>query len=175
MNDDLAIEAPSLVSVGAQQLVADANRLGLRWQIRLGTVVMVSSDFTKVFLILDGDTVAVRAVPMSGSGFIVGARTYVVETQQGSYYIFGLTGPLVASSSVSFAPVANTPTSASVSWGVALPGTVHVTVSAESSVPGSQVIECSMNQITATGCTVWLYRTNSATTRLHVIACGSHA
>jgi hypothetical protein len=40
-------------------------------------------------------------------------------------------------------------------------------------VPGSQVEEVSINQITATGCTVWVYRTNTTSTRVHVIAVGS--
>jgi hypothetical protein len=163
------MEAPSLVATGVQAVVEGASRLGLTWSLRLGTV----TDAINKTVTLDGDTSAISAQFMGDMGWINGLRVFVIQVPEGACYVVGQALSNHASTSISFTPVANTPTSASVTWGRALPGTVHVTVSAESSVPGSQVHEVSMNQITATGCTVWLYRTNTTTTRVHVIAQGS--
>lgn len=78
----------------------------------------------------------------------------------------------VAYTSVLITPVANTATSGALAWGKTLSGTVHVVVCPETSVPGSQVIECTVNGITSTGATAWVYRTNTTQTRVHAIAVG---
>jgi hypothetical protein len=44
-----------------------------------------------------------------------------------------------------------------------------VTVTADSSAPG-QIIEINVTDVTATGCTIWLARTNTTTTTVYWIA-----
>lgn len=162
-------EAPSLIGAGVQAVLEGADRLGLTWALRLGTI----TDALNGTVVLDGDSVPISAQLMGDMGWVNGVRVFVIQVPEGACYVVGQVLSNIAATSVVIVPVANTPTSGAVTWGRALPGNVHVTVSAESAVPGSQVIEVSANQITATGCTVWLYRTNTTSTRVHVIAVGS--
>ncbi|MET9350168.1 hypothetical protein [Streptomyces termitum] len=69
---------------------------------------------------------------------------------------------------VTITPVANTPTSASVS-GLNLRGAGTITgfATASTSAPGTGVHEVSVSNATATGMTVWLYRTDTAVTDIH--------
>lgn len=76
----------------------------------------------------------------------------------------------IAHGSVSITPTANTPTSKSVSFGKTFPSTPNVIISAETSVPGSTVLECGATNISTTGFTAWVYRTNTTATVLHWIA-----
>lgn len=65
---------------------------------------------------------------------------------------------------VSIVPVANTPTGVTIS-GIGLnAGTYSAFVTADSSVPGSTVIEASANGVTNDGLTVWIYRINTTST-----------
>ncbi|MGW5696052.1 hypothetical protein ACWEWX_35585, partial [Streptomyces asiaticus] len=67
---------------------------------------------------------------------------------------------------------ANTPTSITVT-GLNLPGTVHrAFVTAQSSVPGT-VTEVTANNVTATGLTLWLSRTNTTTTNIWYLVVAS--
>ena len=163
------LEAPSLIGAGAQAVVENASRLGLTWKMRLGTVM----DSTNSTVRLDGDSATIGAEFMGDMGWVNGLRVYVIQIPEGACYVVGQAQSNIAAASVVIIPVANTPTSGAVDWGYALPGFVHVTATAESAVPGSQVLEVSINQITATGCTVWIYRTNTTSSRVHVIAVGS--
>lgn len=163
------LEAPSLIGTGIKAVLDGASRLGLTWTLRLGTII----DAANGTVVLDGDSVPISAQLMGDMGWINGVRVFVIQVPEGACYVVGQVLSNIASTSVLITPVANTPTSAAVTWGRALPGNVHVVVAAESSVPGSQVMEVSSNQITATGCTVWLYRSNTTATTVHVVAVGS--
>jgi hypothetical protein len=78
----------------------------------------------------------------------------------------------VGAGSVLITPVANTPTSGAVTWGgKSLPGTVRAWATAQTTVPNT-VLEVTVSGITATGCTAWIYRTNTTATTVHVIAIG---
>lgn len=77
----------------------------------------------------------------------------------------------VATAIVAITPVANTPTSGTVSWGKTLPGTVRAWCTAETVAPGT-VLETSVTAVTSTGATVWIYRTNTTLTSVAVIAIG---
>lgn len=70
----------------------------------------------------------------------------------------------IASGSVTITPVANTPTSLAVT-GLNLQGagTTRVFVCANTLVPGT-VVEVAVNGVSATGFTLWLYRTNTPPT-----------
>lgn len=66
---------------------------------------------------------------------------------------------------VTITPVANTPTSTSVS-GLSLKGTGTVVglVTSVTSVPGTSVQETSISSVSESGMTVWIYRTNTVAT-----------
>jgi len=66
-------------------------------------------------------------------------------------------------------PVANTPTSMSVSWGKTLSGTVYAYATALTTVPGS-VVEVSISGVSSTGCTLWVYRTTSSAFSVNLLA-----
>ncbi len=66
---------------------------------------------------------------------------------------------------VTITPVANTPTSTTVT-GLDLKGTGDVMgfCTSVTSVPGTAVQETSVSSVGSTGMTVWIYRTNTTTT-----------
>ena len=89
----------------------------------------------------------------------------------GSLYAKGkLTAGNIDHGSVSITPTANTPTSKTVSFGKTFSSTPNVIISAETSVPGTTVLECGATNISTTGFTAWVYRTNTTATVLHWIA-----
>lgn len=67
-------------------------------------------------------------------------------------------------------PVASTPTSANVTFASAFPSAPKVVATPNTSVPGSEVVEVSVDNITTTGCRLWVYRTNTATTDINWVA-----
>jgi hypothetical protein len=73
---------------------------------------------------------------------------------------------------VEITPVANTPTSAAVSWGKTLPGTVQAWSTASTNLPGERVIQTAVTSLTSTGGLAWIYRTNTTATNVHVLAIG---
>lgn len=72
-----------------------------------------------------------------------------------------------ATGSVNITPVANTPTSATVS-GLALAGagTIVGLCTGAHAVPGSEVQETSVSSVSASGMTVWVYRSNTTVTQI---------
>lgn len=66
---------------------------------------------------------------------------------------------------VTITPVANTPTSTTVS-GLSLQGAGDVLgfCTSVTSVPGTGVLETSVSSVSSTGMTVWIYRTNTTGT-----------
>jgi hypothetical protein len=74
----------------------------------------------------------------------------------------------MAAGSVSITPVANTPTSAAITFPAGR-FTVPpiVTVTASSTVPGSNVMEVSAASVTATGALIYIYRTNISNTTVY--------
>lgn len=72
----------------------------------------------------------------------------------------------ISTGTVTITPVANTPTSTTVS-GLTIPGTnFRAYIGLDSSVPGTQVLGCSANNVSGSGLTVWLTRTNTTPTSL---------
>lgn len=64
-------------------------------------------------------------------------------------------------------PVANTPTSTTVSgFTLAGTGTVHGYCTTVSSVPGTDVQETTVTSVAATGMTVWIFRDNTTVTEV---------
>lgn len=81
-------------------------------------------------------------------------------------------GRSLASGEVSITPIANAPTSASISfpWAFDVPPNVFCT--AVTTVPGSQVQEVSAQNVTTTGADIFIYRTNTTATTVNWIAIG---
>ena len=86
MTDDRR-EAAELVGVGVQALVENASRLGLTWDIRLGTVI---DRGPRPLIHMDGDdeSISIGAVPMAGNPAI-GQRVYVLLIPPGGAFMVG--------------------------------------------------------------------------------------
>ncbi|WP_405613305.1 hypothetical protein [Streptomyces sp. NBC_00076] len=80
--------------------------------------------------------------------------------------------PNIVTGTATIHPAANTPTSVTVS-GLSVAGTTfRAFVTASSSVPGS-VVECTASNVTASGLTIWVNRTNTTTTGVWYLIIGS--
>ncbi|MEU4166146.1 hypothetical protein AB0F46_04570 [Streptomyces sp. NPDC026665] len=98
--------------------------------------------------------------------------TWYGGTRQMTFTDGVLRAPNIVTGVVTITPVANTPTSVTVS-GLNVAGTVHrAFVTASSTVPGT-VVECTATSVTATGLTVWINRTNTAATSVWYLIVGS--
>lgn len=76
-----------LISVGVQEVVRTARRLGLIWDLRVGVVTeLTSSSLIKVRL--DADSEPISAVPMVGTTF-VGERVYVISVPPAGNFVIG--------------------------------------------------------------------------------------
>jgi hypothetical protein len=71
---------------------------------------------------------------------------------------------------VTITPVANTPTSIAVTFPRPFATAPKVVVTADASLPGSEVLGAGATSITTTGFTAWIYRTNTTVGRLNWIA-----
>jgi|SRR5690606_3296769 len=80
--------------------------------------------------------------------------------------------PPMYGTTVSITPsAANTPTSQAVAFPAGRFSTAPtVVLTPMSAVPGSQVTGVAVTAITTAGCTVWLTRTNTTTTIVHLLA-----
>lgn len=84
-------KAPSLFRAGVHGLKDNASRLGLTWNMHLGTVVSYDDGTGTAFVILDGDTQPVAAKSMIGA--VVNAqRIYVQQVPPTGYFICGFLG-----------------------------------------------------------------------------------
>lgn len=79
---------PDLVSIGAQAIVTNANRLGLTWRLRLASVTADISA-NSIEARLDGDVNSIVMISMVGS-IPVGRRVYVITIPPAGNYVVGL-------------------------------------------------------------------------------------
>lgn len=107
-----------------------------------------------------------------------GQRPYVyVQGETGTKCNFDVLGTVTASNlawgSVSITPsAANTPTSAAVT-GLNVDGSSFIAlVSANTSLPGTQVTGVGFSSLSSTGLTVWVTRTNTTATNVHWMVIG---
>src|SRR4030095_1763948 len=79
-------EAPSLISVGASAIVDNAERLGLTWNLRYGTV----TSATPLAVTYDGDT---EAIPMTSLVGVLnaGGRVSCIAVPPSGNYVVGFT------------------------------------------------------------------------------------
>lgn len=82
MNHDIAA-----LTAAAQQVVADARRLGLTWTLQNATVTSSSP----LQLQMDGDVVSIAAISMVGP-VGPGVRVYVIQVPPGGNFIVGFVG-----------------------------------------------------------------------------------
>lgn len=95
-------EVTDLVGVGVQALADNADRLGLTWQLRLGTLVERGASPT-VHMDGDDDSTVIGAVPMAGNPGI-GQRVYVILAPPGGAFLVGQVAQWeTGSTSISFA------------------------------------------------------------------------
>ena len=176
-------DAPALVAMGVRELVATARRLGLVWRLHLATVsVDQTSPYTTVEAMLDGDEVTLTMVNLTGTILAQGDRIAAIQVPPSGTYAIGVLGPSLlaafdltraafeAFGGVSITPVANTPTAAAVSYTLSGAGTVAAFATANTAVPGSQVLEVSVASVTSTGMNVMIYRTNTTVTTVYWLA-----
>lgn len=78
---------PGLVGVGIQELLDSASRLGLTWNLRIGTVTEVSSS-NLIRVRLDGDTESISVVSMIGTTY-TSARVYVITIPPAGNFVIG--------------------------------------------------------------------------------------
>lgn len=98
--------------------------------------------------------------------------TWYGSTRQMTFTDGVLRAPNIVTGVVTITPVANTPTSITVS-GLNVPGTIHrAFITASSAVPGT-IMECTATNVTATGLTVWINRTNATNTAVWYLIVGS--
>lgn len=107
-----------------------------------------------------------------------GQRPYIyVQGEQSTKCNFDVLGSLTASNfawgTTNITPsAANTPTSAAVT-GLSVDGSsLMAVVTPNTSVPGTQVTGVSFNNLTSSGLTLWLTRTNTTTTTLNWLVIG---
>jgi hypothetical protein len=79
------------LTAAAQQVVADAKRLGLIWTLQNATVT--STNPVKVEM--DGDNVSIQVASMIGS-VSLGLRVYVIQVPPAGNFIVGFVGPVSA-------------------------------------------------------------------------------
>ena len=80
-------EFASLFGVGTETMVRNADRLGLRWRLRMGTVTAATSA-NKLDVRLDGDEASIPVVTMIGSRAI-DTRVYVISLPPAGNYAIG--------------------------------------------------------------------------------------
>lgn len=92
MESDDSRVAPALISTGVQELVSQASRLGLTWEMKLGTVTTTASTSVKVRL--DADSVAIVMTSMLETQVLPGDRVYVVTIPPAGNYVIGRVAPM---------------------------------------------------------------------------------
>lgn len=78
--------APELISAGVKEVVAEAARLGISWQMRLATVTVPGQ---RPLVIFDGDTAMVPALSLVGS-LRQDQRVMVTSVPPGLNVVMGL-------------------------------------------------------------------------------------
>lgn len=141
-------------------------------QVAVPAAITYDSDaFQYTDLILTSGNVAPtahRAVVTLESTFEGGSPYVYVQAENGNQCNLDVLGVFTASNiaygTVNITPVANTPTSLGIS-GLNLKGSTFTAfVTAQTSAPGTQVTGIGVNNVSATGLTVWLTRANTTST-----------
>jgi hypothetical protein len=93
VSDVITVEAPELISTGAQAIVARAQSLGLTWEIRPGTVA-ATSGVVAGSVTFDGDTVPVNCLNLTNQYLTSGSRVMGILVPPSSNYIISALMPM---------------------------------------------------------------------------------
>lgn len=114
---------------------------------------------------------AIAAGTCNGLQYFDNTRlNFVTGTTKNTIPLAPINTTRIQRGSASITPVANTPTSVTVTFPVAFSQAPYAVACALSAVPGSTVIEVAVNNVTATSMDVVLYRTNTTNTVVYWIA-----
>ena len=120
------------IAAGVQTLLDNAKRLGLTWQLILGTIVD-GSNTSRMTLTIDGDTqTQLAAVSMIGE-LAIGQRVYLIQVPPSGLFVAGVVGSNL--NDVPFYAARQTLTSTTASVTFTLPTTLrsfHILYSARS-------------------------------------------
>jgi hypothetical protein len=84
-------DSASLLTANTQAIVANAQSLGLSWNLRIATVDL-STTTQGVTATFDGDTVSISMVNMTGNDLAAGTRVYVIMIETQGNFIVGYAG-----------------------------------------------------------------------------------
>ena len=182
-NDDLALadigdtltipglptQLPSASESGAIETISET--LGVAEWSRTFTT---SADAGKDRLFIVGD--ATRGVV--GDGYMVAPLGPNVTATSSAWHpgeqitaanlnADGYTGGQMQSGTLTITPTANTPTSAALTFPTVFTSTPAVVARPQTDKPGSEVQGVSVSSVSTTGCTVWVYRTNTTPVVIH--------
>lgn len=82
-----SLNAPALVSAGINAVVQNASRLGISWNLLLGTVVDGTNP-AAIKVTCDGDSTNVTVTSMIGA-LTQGDRVYVLQVPPSGLFIMG--------------------------------------------------------------------------------------
>jgi hypothetical protein len=88
---DAPLEIPSVTSAAVRGIIENADRLGLKWQLLLGTVSSFAFTSNIASVIVDGDSNAVGAKSMIGV-VVQAQRVYVLKVPPAGYFVIGIVG-----------------------------------------------------------------------------------
>src|SRR5688500_9062401 len=80
-----------LITDGAKEIIAQAKRFGLTWDLRLARVTEGDAP-SNITAVLDGDLTPISMVSLIGK-IPVNTRVYVIAVPPSGYFIIGWTGP----------------------------------------------------------------------------------
>jgi collagen triple helix repeat protein len=137
-----------------------------------GIMAFVGGASNNAFQSINSAGTGVRDLNIEGySGGVIGTvNIKATNLQQNGVQV--ITDSLLQSGKVTITPVANTPTSANVTFSPAFAVAPIVTCAAVSAVPGTQVTGVAVSNITTTGCVIYVTRTNTNSTDVNWIALG---
>lgn len=109
-----------LLTVGAEAIVTNADRLGLKWSLRPASV-SGGSDVTAISLVLDGDETLVNAYSLIGP-LSSDARVMVMVVPPSGLYVVGYVGEQAINNSRVFRYIPSSPQSVTGTTPTALAG-----------------------------------------------------
>jgi hypothetical protein len=78
-----------LFGIGTRSIVENAKRLGLTWNLRMGTVTEATTS-SRVQVRMDGDDLSITVTSMVAGTLFIGDRVYVISVPPGGNFIVGI-------------------------------------------------------------------------------------
>lgn len=121
-------ETANLINTAVQEIIKQAQALGLTWTLRMATVTTASS--ANLTITFDGDTVAISATNITRYRLTSGDRVYCIMVPQSGNFIFGFATQLGITTNFNAVATAGTTVSATY---VNMPGSPSTTFNKGSS------------------------------------------